>query len=162
MGRQIHIYCPECGERSTINKVTYIGVTGATLTCTCNNSDCGHVAAWECKFAHTTKAPLQILSAPERHITPGKNQISRFVLCCTNCGQRATISKCARIHKESYTLYCRCSDNDCRHRFASILNFKNSVVPGAKVSGRLIQDIIKYLPASERQNVIDALREAGR
>lgn len=162
MSRQIYIFCPECGERSTISKVTYSGVTGAMLTCRCNNPDCGHVAVWECEFAHTIRKPLQTFNATERQITPGVNHISRFVLSCTNCGQRATIMKTARIHNESYTLYCRCSNADCQHRFVSLLSFKNAAVPGAGVSGRLIQDIIKYLPASERQNVINALREAGQ
>ncbi|ECH6077957.1 ogr/Delta-like zinc finger family protein, partial [Salmonella enterica] len=162
MSRQIHIFCPECGERSTISKVIYSGVTGATLTCRCNNLDCGHIAVWECEFAHTVKSPMQIFDVTERQITPGRNKISQFVLSCTNCGRRATITRTARVHDESYVLYVRCSHSDCQHRFVSRLNFKNAVVPGAGVSGRLIQDIIKYLPASERQNVIDALREAGR
>ncbi|EBE6796248.1 ogr/Delta-like zinc finger family protein [Salmonella enterica] len=162
MSRQIHIFCPECGERSTISKVIYSGVTGATLTCRCNNLDCGHIAVWECEFAHTVKSPMQIFDVTERQITPGRNKISQFVLSCTNCGRRATITRTARVHDESYVLYVRCSNSDCQHRFVSRLNFKNAVVPGAGVSGRLIQDIIKYLPASERQNVIDALREAGR
>lgn len=159
MIRQIYIFCPECGERSMISKVTYSGVTGATLTCRCNNLDCGHIAVWECEFAHTVKSPLQVLSVTERQIAPGANQVSHFALSCTNCGQRATIMKTARVHNESYTLYVRCPHADCQHRFVSRLNFKNAVVPGAAVSGRLIQDIVKYLPASERQNVIDALRE---
>lgn len=160
MTRQIHIFCPECGERTTISKVTYSGVTGATLTCRCNDMGCGHVAVWECEFAHTLKKPLQTFNVTERQITPGAKQTSCFVLSCTNCGQRAIIRKTARVHDESYTLYVHCSDAGCQHRFVSRLNFQKAVVPGAGVSGRLIQDIIKYLPASERQNVIDALREA--
>lgn len=161
MTRQISIFCPECGERSTINKVSYTGVTGAALTCTCNNHACGHVAVWECGFAHTIKSPLTLTNATQRDITASPKQISKFVMCCQNCGQRAIIRKTERQHPQSYTFYCACTNKDCLHRFTASFNFKTALVPGAIASGRLIQDLIKYIPASERENIIRVLRDAG-
>lgn len=162
MTRQITVFCPECGERSTINKVHYNGVTGAALTCTCNNHSCGHVAEWECDFAHTIKSPLTLFNASIRDITATPKQMSKFVMCCQNCGQRAIIRKTERQHPQSYTFYCVCTNKDCQHRFTASFNFKTALVPGAIAHTRLIQDLIKYLPAEERQNAINALKDAGK
>lgn len=162
MTRQIHIFCPECSERSTINKVEYIGVASAVLTCTCNNNQCGHVALWECGFDHTIKKPLNIEGATERNADGNSKQAGKFTLSCNNCGQRANIGKTERVHKQSYTLYCRCTHAECQHRFTSSLNFKAALVPGAIASSRMIQDIIKYMPADERKNAINALIDADK
>ena len=47
------VFCPECGEKSRIQKTNRIDIRYSDLYCSCNNAECGHSFVMNLSFSHT-------------------------------------------------------------------------------------------------------------
>ncbi|HHR6050983.1 ogr/Delta-like zinc finger family protein [Providencia alcalifaciens] len=75
---------------------------------------------------------------------------------CPVCGQRATIRKSNRKHREISDLYCACNDVECGHTYVLNLTFSHTISPSA-YSTDLIQSMIDKFSPEQRQLALGLL-----
>ncbi|MCA2412818.1 MULTISPECIES: ogr/Delta-like zinc finger family protein [Vibrio] len=49
----MRVFCPECGEKSRIQKSNRMSTKYADLYCSCNDSECGHTFVMNLSYSHT-------------------------------------------------------------------------------------------------------------
>ncbi|QUM80415.1 ogr/Delta-like zinc finger family protein [Moritella sp. 5] len=49
----MRVLCPECGDKSRIQKTNRISNSYTDLYCSCNNAECGHSFVMNLSFSHT-------------------------------------------------------------------------------------------------------------
>ena len=49
----MRVQCPECGEKSNIQKTNRLSLGYADLYCSCSDPDCGHSFVMNLTFSHT-------------------------------------------------------------------------------------------------------------
>lgn len=79
---------------------------------------------------------------------------------CPICGQRATIRKSNRKHREISDLYCACNDVECGHTYVLNLTFSHTISPSAH-SDDLIQSMIEKFNPEQRQLALGLLTSKG-
>ncbi|EML0363862.1 ogr/Delta-like zinc finger family protein [Providencia rettgeri] len=79
---------------------------------------------------------------------------------CPICGQRATIRKSNRKHREISDLYCACNDVECGHTYVLNLTFSHTISPSAH-SDNLIQSMIEKFNPEQRQLALGLLTSKG-
>lgn len=78
---------------------------------------------------------------------------------CPICGNRATIRKSNRKHREISDLYCACNDVECGHTYVLNITFSHTISPSAK-SDDLIQSMIENFNPEQRQLALSWLKSA--
>lgn len=77
---------------------------------------------------------------------------------CPECGEKATIKKSNRKHKELSDLYCACRDPECGHTFVLNLTFSHTLMPSAKNKDVLLLNVIKNLSPEQRKQALTLLQ----
>lgn len=49
----MRVFCPECGEKSRIQKSNRLSSKYADLYCSCNDPECGHSFVMNLSYSHT-------------------------------------------------------------------------------------------------------------
>jgi hypothetical protein len=74
----MRVVCPECGDKSRIQKTNRISNSYTDLYCSCNNAECGHSFVMNLSFSHTlspsAKATTQIAIDLVRALAPEQRQ----------------------------------------------------------------------------------------
>lgn len=72
----MRVFCPECGERSRIQKSNRMSTKHADLYCSCSDPECGHTFVMNLSYSHTlspsAKTTDQLAISLVRAMSPEK------------------------------------------------------------------------------------------
>jgi len=74
----MRVFCPECGDKSRIQKTNRISSGYADLYCSCSDPECGHTFVMNLSFSHTlspsAKTTSQLAIDLVRALAPEQRQ----------------------------------------------------------------------------------------
>ncbi|MFA0810834.1 ogr/Delta-like zinc finger family protein [Microbulbifer epialgicus] len=74
---------------------------------------------------------------------------------CFKCGSKSVITSRNEIDPKLSQLYCACKNVEhCGHTFVMDLSFRHSVSPSAQDRRALLIDLLKAIPSSEREKLL--------
>lgn len=80
---------------------------------------------------------------------------------CNICNSKARIYARETISNDFARLKCQCTNNDCGHRFVSLLTFSHTTCPPAEQLQRALIEsavhAIKQLPLKDKQAIVTNL-----
>ncbi len=92
-----------------------------------------------------------VIQFPHVEILRGE---SAMQIDCPKCMNKAIIYSRKKLDIKVSTLYCACKNEDCCHTFAMDLCYSHSLSPSKLEQHNMISDLLRSLPASERQLIL--------
>ncbi len=124
----LRVDCVICGEKAHLNMASHAGDGSASFTFLCRNHTCMSSFVFLCRYARAGRGEggemIEYLhqNAGHKRVTGRKTSI-----LCPECGQVANVTKTHKIHRDIYTLYCRCRDPSCGMKFSCSLEFSHMI-----------------------------------
>lgn len=89
-----------------------------------------------------------VIQFPHVEILRGESEMQ---IDCPRCGSKSIIYSRKTLDVKISTLYCACKNSDCTTTFVMDLCLSHILSPSKLEQQNLIADMIRALPASERQ-----------
>lgn len=83
----------------------------------------------------------------------------QFKQFCKICSSPAIIYKTERVHTEISTIYCRCKNPNCGHRWASDVIFSHTLQASKFEENGIIQHLISKLPKEELEKMHKVIQQ---
>lgn len=92
-----------------------------------------------------------VIQFPHVEILRGEDAMQ---IDCPKCTGKAIIYSRKKLDIKVSTLYCACKNEDCAHTFAMDLCYSHSLSPSKLEQHNMISDLLRTMPASERQLIL--------